>query len=425
VPQGGHGGLSPINGGTLRRNHLLLALGYTLLICYATLYPFKGWTEPSRGFRGALFLAFPDHLSRSDLVVNLLAYLPLGFFWQRLRPRGRQPMTVSLQALAVGFCLSYGLEVLQAWLPARVSSLSDLIANSAGAFAGALAADRYARSSATPAWRSWRAANLLPGALSEPAWAALAFWALAQWAPFVPTVDLGELKNGIKPLWFTLIGRQAFNYGKAAQGLAGLAGLGLLALSTAKDRARRRVYLWFQTLALAALLAKPFFAGRALSLELCGALPLAALLTALLALLPRRIRAVLGVLLLVGGFAVGELTPGDTPRLQAFNWFPFRSHLTNEMAGIGSILDGLWPFLAAGCLVFSHWEPCARRVVFAGGVAVFFGVLGLEFLQLGIPGRTADVTQALIALAGWCLPLVWTGSGTRPAPTSLPGDRIS
>jgi VanZ family protein len=409
----------------LRRNHLLLSLGYTLLICYATLYPFRGWTEPAHGFRGALFLELPDHLSRSDLVVNVLAYLPLGFFWQRLRPRGTHLLVTSLQALALGFCLSYSLEVLQACLPTRVSSLSDLIANCAGVCAGALAAGNYARSSARPAWHSWRESHLLPGALSELAWAAIACWALAQWAPFVPTVDLGELKHGIKPLWFTLIGRQAFNFGKAAQGLAGLTGLGLLALSTAKEWARRRVYLGFQALTLAALLAKPFFTGRTLSLELSVAFFLAALLTALLALLPHRLQAVLRVVLLLGGFMVGELIPGETLRLQVFNWVPLRSHLGNEMAGIGSILDGLWPFWAAGCLVHSRWECRAGRVVAGSGVAVFFGVLGLEYLQLEIPGRTADVTQALIALAGWCLPLAWTGSGTRPVPRHEPGSGIS
>lgn len=44
-----------------------------------------------------------------------------------------------------------------------------------------------------------------------------------------------------------------------------------------------------------------------------------------------------------------------------------------------------------------------------GGATIFVVVLGLEWLQLSIPGRTADLTQALIAVAGWCAPLVLAG----------------
>ena len=47
-----------------------------------------------------------------------------------------------------------------------------------------------------------------------------------------------------------------------------------------------------------------------------------------------------------------------------------------------------------------------------GGALVFLTVLLLERLQLSIPGRTADVTQALLALLGWLWPFLFL-SGCR------------
>lgn len=50
---------------------------------------------------------------------------------------------------------------------------------------------------------------------------------------------------------------------------------------------------------------------------------------------------------------------------------------------------------------------------------MFLMVLGLEMLQLSIPGRTPDVTQAILAPAGWLAPpryLARKRSHPSPAP---------
>ncbi|MBW2294426.1 MAG: VanZ family protein [Deltaproteobacteria bacterium] len=78
-------------------------------------------------------------LSR-DVVLNVLGFMPLGFLisWKR---RAR----VIAIAFAVGFALSLSIELAQAFIPGRASSMNDLMSNSVGALLGALLT-RFGRS---------------------------------------------------------------------------------------------------------------------------------------------------------------------------------------------------------------------------------------------------------------------------------------
>jgi hypothetical protein len=49
----------------------------------------------------------------------------------------------------------------------------------------------------------------------------------------------------------------------------------------------------------------------------------------------------------------------------------------------------------------------ARGAVWPGAAAVFSFVFFLEWQQLAIPGRIPDLTQALLALAGWLAPVLY------------------
>jgi VanZ family protein len=96
------------------------------------------------------FLGLPDGQSflLSDLIVNLLGFVPLGFLiglWltQVGRPRSWACLVL---AAAVGCTVSLTIEVTQVWLPGRDSSLLDLIANTAGtAIGGAMGSLQYIR----------------------------------------------------------------------------------------------------------------------------------------------------------------------------------------------------------------------------------------------------------------------------------------
>ncbi len=91
------------------------------------------------------FLQWPrfDSESRwymgSDVVMNLIGFVPLGFMliglMDRMAKRGGRSAWVV--AVGVAFLFSLFLEVAQAWIPSRDSSLLDLMLNTAGAGVGA------------------------------------------------------------------------------------------------------------------------------------------------------------------------------------------------------------------------------------------------------------------------------------------------
>src|SRR6202163_2320523 len=73
----------PVRRASDGRGWALAALAYAALIVYGSLYPFSGWTI--RGVKLFAFLSpeLAGHLSRADLVTNVLAYMPLGLMLAR------------------------------------------------------------------------------------------------------------------------------------------------------------------------------------------------------------------------------------------------------------------------------------------------------------------------------------------------------
>jgi VanZ family protein len=112
---------------------------YTLLIVYASWYPFSGWHDigiPSFAFLKA---PLPHYKTVFDLVTNVLAYIPLGILLVfALYPRIRRGWAL-LIAVACGALLSATMEAVQTFLPSRVASNLDLLTNVAGVCIGAVA----------------------------------------------------------------------------------------------------------------------------------------------------------------------------------------------------------------------------------------------------------------------------------------------
>jgi VanZ family protein len=89
-----------------------LALLFTGLVVYASLYPFTGWFWPAGAELGELLvLSIPRWRIPSDMWFNFLGYLPLGalFFGAGVRSGGRA-LPVWLATVAAGTLLSYLIE---------------------------------------------------------------------------------------------------------------------------------------------------------------------------------------------------------------------------------------------------------------------------------------------------------------------------
>jgi hypothetical protein len=74
----------------------------------------------------------------SDVVVNLLGFIPFGFaFAWFLGSRSRSKRSVILRTVVAGLLLSFVIELAQVWLPSRDSSMLDLLLNTLGTLLGA------------------------------------------------------------------------------------------------------------------------------------------------------------------------------------------------------------------------------------------------------------------------------------------------
>ncbi|HQS98817.1 MAG: hypothetical protein B7Y26_01740 [Hydrogenophilales bacterium 16-64-46] len=382
-----------------------LAIGYAALIIYGTLFPLDEWRFPPAGWINPITLGLPAHVPRADLVVNLLAYMPLGLFltlWLRHRLGWVLAMTV---ACAIGVGMSLALEILQSALPSRVPSRLDWLSNSAGTVAGALFGLAFnPRLPVGHRFATWRETWFVAGALGNLALIVLAFWTMTQLVPFVPSFDWGNLKAGMKPLGNTLRHPDSLRIVATLEAWLNLLALGLLA-----QLAARRSVVWpFLLFALAVLVLKIPVEGRQLTLELLLGWAAAAASLVILRLTHPRSLA-LGVIAgLVTAYALAQFEPGPTATTRAINWTPFAAQV-GSLAGMGDLVDTLWPFLALGLAGrwLTPWR--LRRLVWGlGGTLTIALAFGLEWMQQAIPGRHPDITDVLIAALGWTLPWLFT-----------------
>ena len=157
-------------------------LAYLLLIVYASWFPFSGWRSSGLSPFAFLTLRMPHWWTGFDVMVNIVGYMPFGaLVVLALHPRVRGMWAVVVAAL-VGLLVSGTMEVVQNYLPSRVSSNLDLLTNAGGCLAGALLGAWFApmlldRSRLYLLRRRWFAAHASQGLVL------IALWPLAQVYP--------------------------------------------------------------------------------------------------------------------------------------------------------------------------------------------------------------------------------------------------
>ncbi len=75
-----------------------------------------------------------------DIIVNIIGFIPLGFvlYATLFEINGTSKKRVVLMTVALCFILSLTIEIVQAWIPSRSSSMLDLMSNTSGALIGAM-----------------------------------------------------------------------------------------------------------------------------------------------------------------------------------------------------------------------------------------------------------------------------------------------
>ena len=173
-----------------------LALIYTGLILYASLYPFSDWRY--QGIVPWTFLggAPPKYWTGFDVAVNVVGYVPLGFLLVLSALRvGRDRFAVASATLLAGL-LSFSMESLQSYLPARVPSNVDLGLNLLGAWLGALLAWVMEKMGGIDRWSRFRSRWFAADA--RGALVLLAMWPLALLFPAAVPFGLGQVQERLE-----------------------------------------------------------------------------------------------------------------------------------------------------------------------------------------------------------------------------------
>lgn len=122
----------------------ILAVAYLLVIAYASLQPFRDWRVPPEEVFRFLSAAWPRYITLQDVAVNVAAYLPLGFLLSLACGARIGPAWGVIAATLAAALVSLAMEAAQMFLPARIASNVDLLANALGALLGAMAAPLFA-----------------------------------------------------------------------------------------------------------------------------------------------------------------------------------------------------------------------------------------------------------------------------------------
>lgn len=309
-------------------------------------------------------------MDRGDLISNILLYLPFGVFAAR---SFRLLSSIAGAAIAglLGFALSTAIEIAQFYDLTRSSDLCDIYANAAGAFLGAYVAWFLRRSVFSGVARD------------SPALLLTAIWLGYELFPYLPILS--------RPTYMPLVA--AFRsphfppvdlLGQIVFWLAAAALIGEL-FGPVRSRAILLI------LALCVLSIR-LVNGVLTPVDLAGA---ASALIAWLAILrlPRRIPLIATLFLIYA--ILQALQPFHfLPAARHFGWIPFLSFIE------GSRYDGTRTFLEKsftyGALVWLWTRGgLSWRVATIAAVAL---ELALRLAQVWLPGRSAEITDAIMVL---------------------------
>lgn len=333
-----------------------VALAYTLVIVYASLQPFTGWRMPSAEVLRFLTAPWPRYITAHDIALNVIAYLPLGamLFFALRPPLAAAFALVAATVLAAG--ISLGLESTQMFLPSRIASNVDLLANSAGAALGALAALLLTL------WNNplaaLRARIVRAGRLGDCGLLLIALWVVIQFYPSPLAFGSGNVRDalGIPPMF--MHSSQAYVLAETAVVALTVTAIGLIISLLARSRSYAwRVMLLILALAVVAKSTAAIAMANAinglqwLTPGVAAGLAAGAAGVALLVWLPPLGRAALALLCVIAGLTVVNITP-DNPyqTLPPFMSGAQPTHLAT-FGGIVRILSQCWPIAALLLLV--------------------------------------------------------------------------
>lgn len=365
------------------------------LIVYGSLYPFN--FKPD-AIEGGVLQAIRElnwaRAGRGDRILNVLLYLPLGFclfLWLNSRCSWRASIPI---AALMGTALSLSIEIVQVYVPGRVSSLTDLTLNSAGTVLGATGGLIWSMLSRL----MHQPAHVEKSAVDPGAAVLILLWLASRFVPFVPQLDLGKLKAALQPLFAPKFDAVSVFVYLTCWLVVHQA----VVATTGRSRRLDRLLLLIAAVLLGSLL----LAGQTfVPAELLALLLLLPMLVLIHRLKPRPRRAAL-VLAVLAVLILNTLAPFDFEGPAGrFDFWPFMTWLrADRFQDPGT---SVWAMLLSKMFLFGAliwtlraWGTTAR---FAGGCVVAVALV-IEILQLWQPREHASIADPLLAAAmGWLM----------------------
>lgn len=339
-----------------------LCAAWALLTLYVCLFPFTAWTDSGVSPWAFLTAPWPKYNQPLDNVLNVLGFMPLGFFFAAAVRGGWRGGRILGAALLLSALLSFGIEFLQNYLPTRVASNLDLAANTLGGTLGAWLGVRWGGVFLEGGrLQRWRMRYVMPGRMGELGMLLLALWWLAQLAPGMSLFGTGDLKVLFDLPAALAFSAQRFMWLELAIAASSTLALGLLLLRCMRETRFLWVLLAFVVaLGLRSLADYVFLASSNplhwASLGGLRGLVLGLALLAVASRLPRWSQHSLASFTLLLSTALVNLAP-ENPFVDASARLLQKGHYLN-FYGLTQWVSVLWPFLA---LVYLSAQASVRR----------------------------------------------------------------
>jgi VanZ family protein len=341
--------------GLLPRLPRYLAIAYLALIVYASLHPFSGWR--ASGISPFVFLdaAWPRYWTSFDLLINVAAYLPFGFFLaQSLAHRLGNPRA-SLAAFLSGAALSFAIESIQSYLPLRVPSNVDLMCNGIGAGLGAALSFCCGQGVFARVLRV-QEHLLAPVPHAEYVLVLTGLWLLTQFSPETLLFGAGDLRHLFDIPPALPYGAPSFFAVEAAIVVCNTVAIGLFigTVFGGRVRAPRALARFFAVALLIRTLGTAVLVGPQSALAWltpgagAGILAGGGIL-ALVLLLPASIRIAVAGMALMAGTVLVNLAPFNPYSAAALAVWQ-QGHFLN-FNGLTRLAASFWPFLALPYLI--------------------------------------------------------------------------
>ena len=323
---------------------------WALLLAYASLYPFVPLRLPTLE-AVAGFFSRPRYVTGFDVALNILAYVPMGTLaclYFRQSSEGVKPI---VKALSFGAAFSFVMETCQLFIPNRIASMYDTLANAGGALWGAMVFADPVYSLVTRPLGELRERLLIPGVWGDAGLVLVMLWLIAQLNPALPFFGAGNIQGvaagvmQLEILQWAAVAMSIWGFGlfvsSLLKGENGTLRVTLVLLSVA---------LWLKFTA-ASLMLQPHFAEEWVSVGRVIGLAVGIMLLVPSRRFGRAGRIYLALVLVLAGALFSKIVGAYSPLedfLRLFRW-PYGQ--LASFATLTRFLHEVWPLMAVVFLI--------------------------------------------------------------------------